>query len=132
MKKRIEALTRIGRQQSLMHELGRLRLTAIQREQAGLSEDLGAVFEALSSGNLAYGASAALSACYIRALQSRLDLLAHESDNARRKAQAHGIRAKLAGQAAELAARNHRDEKERKELADLVERAIARRSASPT
>ena len=50
----------------------------------------------------------------------------------RAKAKAHGVTARLAEQAAETAARRHRDDKERKELADLIERAIARRLASST
>jgi hypothetical protein len=132
MKKRLDALTRIGNLQSRMHDLGRCRLTAIERQQAGLAEDLRAIFETLESGDLAYGAQAKLSGRHIGALQRRLDALARESENVRRKAQAHGMRAKLAEQAIESVAARYRDLMERKELAELVERAIARRSASST
>src|SRR5579871_4285537 len=38
-----------------MHELKRARAAALERERAGLSDELGAVFEALASGDLAYG-----------------------------------------------------------------------------
>jgi hypothetical protein len=48
----------------------------------------------------------------------------------RAKAKAHGVTARLAEQAAETAARRHRDDEERKELADLIERAIARLASS--
>jgi hypothetical protein len=132
MKKRIDALTRLGKLQARMHDLGRWRLSAIQREQASLSEDLRAVFEALQSGDLAYGAQVKLSARRSRALQRQLDSLARESTHVRAKAKAHGVTARLAEQAAETATRRHRDDKERKELADLIERAIARRLASST
>jgi hypothetical protein len=132
MKKRLDALTRIGKLQGQMHDLGRWRLSAIERQQAELSDDLRAIFEALETGELAYGAQAKLGARHIRALQKRLDSLARESEHARRAAQAHGIRAKLAEQAAETAAARYRDHKERKELAELVERAIVRRNASST
>ncbi len=132
MKRRIDALTRLGKLQARMHDLGRWRLTAIEQEQAGLSDDLRAVFEALELGDLAFGAQAKLSARHIRALQKRLDSLARESKHVREKAKAHGVSAKLAERAAETAIKRYRDEKERKELADLIERTIARRNASPT
>jgi hypothetical protein len=132
MKKRIDALTRLGKLQARMHDLGRWRLWAIEREQAFLGEDLQAVFEALQTGDLAYGAQAKLGARRIRSLQRRLDSLARESTDVREKAKAHGVTARLAEQAAETAARRYRDDKERKELADLIERAIARRLASST
>jgi len=132
MKKRIDALTRIGKLQSRLHDLGRSHLTALAHEQAGLSEDLSAVLVALETGELAYGPQAKLGARHIRALQKRLDALAREQDQARLKAQAHGVRAKLAEKAAETASQRYRDEKERKELAELIERAIAQRAASPT
>jgi hypothetical protein len=129
-KKRIDALARVGRLQARMHDLGRWRLSAIEQEHASLSDDLKAVFEALESGDLAYGPQVKLSARRIRGLQKQLDSLARESDDVRKKAKAHGVSAKLAGQAAETAQRRYRDEKERKELADLIERAVARRNAS--
>jgi len=131
-KKRFDALTRLGRLQARMHDLGRWRLSAIEQEQASLSDDLKAVFEALESGDLAYGAQAKLSGRRVRALQKQLDSLTRESDDVRKKAKAHGISARLAEQAAETAGRRYRDDKERKELADLIERAIARRAASST
>ncbi len=68
MKKRVDSLTRIGRLASQMHDLGTWRLSAIEQEQASLSDDLRAVFEALESGDLAYGAQAKLGARRIRGL----------------------------------------------------------------
>jgi hypothetical protein len=90
------------------------------------------VFEALQTGDLAYGAQAKLGARRIRSLQRRLDSLARESTDVREKAKAHGVTARLAEQAAETAARRYRDDMARKELADLIERASARRLASST
>ena len=130
MKKRVDSLTRIGRLASQMHELGKWRLSAIQQEQASLSEDLRAVFEALESGDLAYGAQAKLGARRIRGLQKKLDALAGESERVQRAAHVHGMRAKLAERAAETADKTYREHEARKELADLVERALMRRDAS--
>jgi hypothetical protein len=126
MKKRLDALTRIGRLQAQMHDLGRWRLTSLERQQAGLSDDLRAIFEALESGELTDGALAKLAARHIGGLQRRLDSLAREKEAVRRSVQAHGMRTKLAEQAIETAALRYRRHKERKELAELIERAIAR------
>ena len=132
MKKRLDALTRIGRFQALMHDLGRSRLHSLERQQAGLNDDLKAVFQTLESDELAYGPRAGLAARHIRALQRKLDQLVHDQDVARLSALAQGTRAKLAELALEAAALDHRRNGERKELAELIEGAIARRSASST
>ena len=132
MKKRLDALTRIGRFQALMHDLGRSRLHSLERQQAGLSDDLKAVFETLESDELAYGPQAGLAARHIRALQRKLDQLVRDEEAARRSAVTHGTRAKLTELALETAADNYRRHKERKELAELIERAVARRGASST
>jgi len=132
MKKRLDALTRIGRFQALMHDLGRSRLLWLERQQAGLTDDLKAVFQTLESDELAYGPRAGLAARHIRALQRKLDQLVRDHDAARLSALAQGTRAKLAELALETAALDHRRHKERKELAELIERAIARGGASST
>ena len=132
MKKRLDALTRIGRFQALMHDLGRSRLHSLERQQAGLNDDLKAVFQTLESDQLAYGPQAGLAARHIRALQRKLDQLVRDQDAARLSALAQGTRAKLAELALETAALDNRRHKERKELAELIERAIARRGASST
>src|SRR5208282_3495875 len=132
MKKRLDSLTRIGKLLERMHDLGRWRLFSLERQQAGLSDDLRAIFEVLESGDLAYGAQAGLAARHVGALQRRLDSLASEQETARRSVVAHGMRAKLAERAIETAALRYRRHKERNELAELIEQAIARRNASST
>ena len=130
MKKRVDSLARIEKLASQMHELGRWRLSAIEQEQASLSDDLRAIFLALESGELAYGVQAKLGVRRIRALQKRLDTLERKSERLSHTARQHGIRAKLAGQAAEAADKVYRDREARKELADIAERALIRRDAS--
>jgi hypothetical protein len=132
MRKRLAALTRIGRFQALMHDVGRSRLHSLERQQAGLNDDLKAVFETLEADAIAYGAQAGLVARRIRSLQLRLDQLAGEEEIARRGALAQGTRAKLAELAIEAAALSDRRLNERKELAEIIERALRRGSASST
>jgi chromosome segregation ATPase len=132
MKKRLDALTRIGRFQTLMYDVWRSRLHSLERQLAGLNDDLKAVFEALEADELAYGAQAGLVARRIRSLQMRLDQLAREQESARESSLTQGTRARLAELAIEVASLNHRRSTERKELAELIERTIGRRSASST
>ena len=130
MKKRLDMLTHIGRLQTLMHDVGRSRLHSLDRKQAELNDDLKAVFEALETDELAYGAQAELVAQRIRVLQRKLDQLARERESARRNVLTQGMRAKLAELAIEAAALGYRRSNERNELAEIVERALARRASS--
>ncbi|HEY1864818.1 MAG TPA: hypothetical protein VGG77_14300 [Roseiarcus sp.] len=130
MKKRLDALTRIGRVQTLMHDLGRSKLHSLDRQQVELNDDLKAVFEALEADELAYGAKAGLVARRIRALQLRLDQLAREQESARRSVLTQGTRAKLAELAIESAALGYRRLNERKDLTEIIERALARSASS--
>jgi len=132
MKRRLDALTRIGRFQSLMRDVGRSRLHSLERQQAGLNDDLKAVFETLEADEIAYGAQAGLVARHIRGLQLRLDQIMREQESARRSVLTQGTRAKLAELAIEAAALGYRRLRERKELAEIIEQAVARRSASST
>ena len=97
-----------------------------------MKDDLKAVFETLEADEIAYGGQAGLVARRIRALQLRLDQLAREQESARRSVLMQGTRAKLAELAIEAAALGYRRLNERKELAEIIEQAIARRGASPT
>src|SRR4029077_5695979 len=130
MKRRIDALTRIGRLQALMHDLGRWRLHSLEGQQAELNDDLEAVFGIMDTGTVANGAHARLVARRIRALQLRLDQLAPEQESARRSVLTQGTRAKLAEQAIEAATLGYRRLNERKELAEIIERALARSASS--
>jgi hypothetical protein len=130
MKKRLDALTRIGRFQALMHDVGRSKLHSLDRQQAEVNDDLKAVFAALDGDRIAYGAQAGLLARRIRALQLRLDLLARQQDSARRAVLTQGTRARLAELAIESATLDDRRSNERKELAEIIERALARSASS--
>ena len=115
-----------------MHDVGRSRLHSLERQQAGLNDDLKAVFETLEADEIAYGAQGGLVARHIRGLQLRLDQIMREQENARRSVLTQGTRAKLAELAIEAAALGYRRLRERKELAEIIEQAVARRSASST
>jgi hypothetical protein len=127
MKSRLDALTRIGRFRALMHDVGRSRLHSLDRQLVELNDNLKAVFE---GDRIAYGAQAGLAARRIRTLQLGLDVLAREQESARRSVLEQGTRAKLAELAIESAALDYRRSNERKELIEIIERALARSASS--
>src|ERR1700761_9396172 len=124
MKRRLDALTRIGRLQALMHDLGRWRLLAVENQQAGLNDDLRSLFDILGEDEIANGIDARLVSRRARALQVRIDQLAREQESARRHVLTQGTRAKLAELAIEAAALDDRRANERKELTEIIERAL--------
>jgi hypothetical protein len=130
MKRRLDALTRIGRLQALMHDLGRWRLLAVENQQAGLNDDLRSLFDILGEDEIANGIDARLVSRRARALQVRIDQLAREQDSARRNVLTQGTRAKLAGLAIEAAALDYRRANERKELTEIIERALGLSASS--
>jgi len=132
MKTRAATLKRLAVLEGRLRDLGRSRLVAIESERARLNDDLKAIFEALEASPLAYGASAKPGLTRVRSANIRLDRLLDEEREARRKAETHGARAGIVEKAAAKAAAHHRDEKERKALLEIVERAIAPRDASQT
>ena len=113
-----------------MHDVGRWRLHSLERQQAGLNDDLKAVFETLEADEIAYGGQAGLVARRIRALQMTLDQLAREQESARRSVLMQGTRSKLAELAIEAAALGYRRLNERKALAEIIEQAIAGSASS--
>jgi hypothetical protein len=113
-----------------MHDLGRWRLHAVERQQAGLNDDLRTVFEILGADKIANGVDAGLVGRRIRTLQLRLDQLAREQESAQRSVLTHGMRAKLAELAIEAAALGYRRSNERKELAEIIEQALSRGASS--
>ena len=64
-----------------MHDVVRWRLHSLERQQAGLNDDLKAVFDTLEAQEIAYGPQAGPAARHIRALQLELDRLAREQDS---------------------------------------------------
>jgi hypothetical protein len=130
-RKRVDSLARIGKLASQMHALDRWRLGAVERERTALGDDLKAVFDAIEGSELAFGPQALFGARHARTLQQRLDALRRESERMERIARAHGVRAKLAERAAETADAVWREKEERKALAELIERTLMRRDASP-
>lgn len=130
MKKRLEALEKIERLQKQMHDLAILRMTALGRERDDLAENHRAMFEAMGRGIAAYGAPAAAAMRRIRALERQIAAAAAEYEAQTRRAIDQGVRAKLADRARESADARYRDQRQRKELAELIENSLRNAKSS--
>ena len=124
MKKRLESLERIERVQSQMHDLALWRLAALGRERDDLVENHRQMLEAMGRGIAAYGAPAAAALRRVRALEREIAAAEAEYEAQTRRAIDQGTRAKLADRARESVEAKYRDQQQRKELADLIERSL--------
>jgi len=130
MKRRLEALARIGKLRKQLHELASWRLAQIGQRRDGLVDDERAMWEAMGEGLSAYGATAEAALRRIRRVEA--EIAAAEAAYAAQSRQAfkEGARAKLAERAhGELDAK-YRDQNERKALAELIEHALGKPPSS--
>src|SRR5271167_4680906 len=131
MQKRLEALEKIERLHKQMHDLMVWRLAALGRERDGLVEDHRQMLAAMESGLLAYGAPAAAAFRRIRTLEMKIAATDIELAAQQRRAVAQGARAKLADRARAGVETLYRDQKERKDLAELIDVALRNPKSSP-
>ncbi|MGD1035623.1 MAG: hypothetical protein ABR878_00170 [Roseiarcus sp.] len=124
MKRRLQALEKIGRLHKEMHDLAVWRLNALSRERDDLARNHCEMLDAMERGVAAYGAPAAAGLRRIRALEKEIAAAAAEYEAQTRRAIDQGTRAKLADRARESADARYRDQRQRKELADLIERSL--------
>jgi hypothetical protein len=124
MKKRLEALEKIERLQKQMHDLAVWRLTALGRERDDLADNHREMLEAMGRGGVFDGAPAAAGMRRIRKLEREIAAADAEVAAQTRRAIDQGTRAKLADRARETADARYRDQRQRKELADLVEDSL--------
>jgi hypothetical protein len=130
MKKRLESLEKIERLHSQMRDLAVWRLAALGRERDDLIENHRQMLEAMGHGIAAYGAPAAAALRRVRALEREIAAAEAEVEAQTRRAIDQGTRAKLADRARESVEARYRDQQQRKELADLIERSLRNAKSS--
>ena len=130
MKKRLESLEKIGSLQKQMHDLEVWRLNALGRKRDDLIEAHREMLAAMGSGVAAYGAPAAAALRRIRAVEREIAAVAAEHEAQTRRAIDRGARAKLADRARGSVDALYRDQKQRKELMELIERSLANPKSS--
>jgi len=130
MKRRLEALARIGKLQKQLHELESWRLAEIGRRRDQLAEDERAMWSAMGKGLAAFGATAEAAMRRIAAVEA--EIAAAEADYAAQSRHAfeQGARAKLAERVHGGLDVKYRDQQQRKALAELIEQTLAKPPSS--
>jgi hypothetical protein len=130
MKNRLEALEKIERLYKQMHDLAVWRLAALERERDELVEDHRAILAAMERDTFAFGPLATGAARRIRALEVKIAAANAECDAQAKKALEQGTRAKLADRALGEVEARHRDQQQRKDLAELIEASLRNSKSS--
>lgn len=131
MRQRRKSLANILLLQDQLKNLSAWKLAALERQRAALEEAQRATIEAIdrdaiSSGMLVYSATRRL-----RNIDRRIAALKVEHLAQTRRAQEQAMRARLAERLVENVEAKHRMRQERADLADLIERSVAKKTASP-
>ncbi|SRR5579883_101749 len=124
MKKRLESLEKISQLQAKLHDLTRWRLAAIGQQRESLEEAERAMIEALNSETIGHGAAAAAAARRLRAIGRQIAVAKADYDAQSQRVLDQAARAKLAQRFVETVGASYRAEKERKDLGDLIDRAV--------
>ncbi len=130
MKNRLESLAKIERLYKQMHDLAVWRLSALERERDKLVEDHRAMLAAMEGDTLAYGGLAAAAVRHIRSLEVKIAAANAECAAQAKRALEQGARAKLADRALSDLEARHRDQQQRKELADLIDASLRNANSS--
>ena len=130
MKRRLDALARIGKLRKQLHELAGWRLAQIGRRRDGLVADERAIWRAMGEGVCAYGPPAEVGMRRIRRLEAEIAAAEAAYAAQSRRAFREGARAKLAERAHDGLEAKYRDQKQRKELAELIERSLGKPPSS--
>jgi hypothetical protein len=130
MKRRLEALARIGKLQKQLHKLASWRLAQLGARRDQLAEDERAMLQALGDGVSAYGGPAEAGLRRIWGVEAEIADADADYAAQSRQAFAQGARAKLAERVHDGLDARYRDQKQRKELAELIERSLGKPPSS--
>jgi len=130
MKRRLETLARIGKLQRQLHDLAAWRLAQIGQRRDGLAEDEQATWRAVGEGLAAYGPLAEVAMGRIRRLEAEIAAADAAYAAQSREAFKEGARAKLAERAHDDLEGKFRDQQQRRELAELIERTLGKPPSS--
>ena len=124
MNKHLDGLKRIGRVQRQLADLAQWRLAAIERAEAALVESRQQMIEAIGRDAAYIGPLAAIIARHVRGIERRIESAAASRQLQADAARAQVGRTRLADQAVIAADLIHRAQRERKDLAELIERSL--------
>lgn len=124
MKKHLDGLKRIERVQRQLADLAQWRLAAIESAEATLVEGRRQMIEAIGRDAPYTGPLAATIARHMRGIERRIESAAVSRQLLADAARVQGGRTRLADQAVVAADLRQRAHRERKDLAELIERSL--------
>jgi hypothetical protein len=130
MRRRLDSLAKIGAVQKQLHDMAVWRLAELERKRDALADDHRAMWKAMGAGLSAYGQPAAAALRSVLRLEREMAAAETACANQSRHALDQGARAKLAERAHEELDAKYRDQRERRELADLIEQTLRKPSSS--
>jgi hypothetical protein len=130
MKKRLDSITRVLDAQRQLHRAAEWQLARLQRQEAELEEDQRSLIAALNDDNALQGLFIEATAKRMRAVARKIDATKEAKAQQAREVAAQASRVKRAERLAETVEREHRRDEERRDLAEVIEQALAHRRAS--
>ena len=131
MKKQLDGLKRIERVQRQMRDLANWRLAAIERARESLVENHREMIEAIGRDLASYGPLAVAATRQIRAIERQIEIAGVNRREQAKAAMDQAARVKLANRAAGAADARCHAQRERKDLAELIDRSLGGAKASP-
>jgi hypothetical protein len=130
MKQRRKALAKILVLQDQLHKLSTWKLAALDQQQASLIEAQKATIEAIDHDAMTHRVLVASATRHLRAIDRQIETVKIQHAMQTRVAREQGARAKLAERMVDRVDVTYRMQQERNDLSDLIERAVAKESAS--
>ena len=130
MKQRRKSLGKILRLQDQLHKLSTWKLAALDQKRVALEEAQKATIEAIDRDAMMNGVLVAGATRHLRGIDRKIEAVKAQHVAQAQLAREQGARAKLAERLVESADAKHRKQQERSDLGDLIERSIAKGSAS--
>jgi hypothetical protein len=130
MKQRRKSLTKILLLQEQLHKLSAWKLAALDQQRSELEEAQKATIEAIDRDTIMNGILVAGATRHLRGIDRRIEAVKAEHVVQSQLALEHGARTKLAERLVDSVDAKYRKQQERSDLGDLIERSLAKGSAS--
>jgi hypothetical protein len=130
MKQRRKSLEKILVLQDQLHKLSTWKLAALDQQRAALEEAQKATIEAIDRDAMMNGILVAGATRHLRGIDRKIEAVKAQHITQTRLALEQGARTKLAERLVDSVDAKYRKQQERNDLSDLIERSVAKGSAS--
>jgi hypothetical protein len=130
MKQRRKSLAKILLLQDQLHKLSAWKLAALDQQRAELEEAQKATIEAIDRDVTMSGVLVAGATRHLRGIDRKIEAVKAQHITQKRLALEQGARTKLAERLVDSVDAKYRMQQERNDLGDLIERSVAKGSAS--